>query len=109
MSLPSSTSPNCSRCSTCHQSSPQPQSPHGTPMPATNTTAPQAHRAGLLDQAIGYAVSAVQDLTPGLLRRPTPCQAWDLDTLLRHASESLATLHEAIDTAAISLFPATPA
>jgi uncharacterized protein (TIGR03086 family) len=78
-------------------------------MTATSTTARQAHPAGLLDQAISYAISAAQDITPGLLRRPTPCQAWDLDTLLRHASESLATLREAIDTAAIRLFPATPA
>jgi uncharacterized protein (TIGR03086 family) len=76
-------------------------------MTADYTTASPGYPAGLLDRAISYAISAVQDVMPGLLRRPTPCQAWDLDTLLRHASESLATLREAIDTAAISLYPAT--
>ncbi len=78
-------------------------------MTATNTTAPQAPSAGLLGQAISCAISAAQDITPGLLRRPTPCQAWDLDMLLRHANESLATLREGISTAAISLFPAAQA
>lgn len=78
-------------------------------MTVGNTTAPQVLPAGLLDQAISYALSAVQDITPALLCRPTPCQAWDLDMLLQHASESLAALREAIDTAAISLFPATQA
>jgi uncharacterized protein (TIGR03086 family) len=78
-------------------------------MTATDTTVPPAPGAGLLCQAVSYALSAVQHVTPSLLRRPTPCRAWDLDTLLRHASESLATLREGIGTAAISLYPATQA
>jgi uncharacterized protein (TIGR03086 family) len=76
-------------------------------MTATNMTVPQAHPTGPLAQAISYALRAVHDVTPSLLRRPTPCHAWDLDTLLRHASESLAALCEGIGTATISLFPAT--
>ena len=74
-------------------------------MTAADAPAPPGRPPGLLGEAIGYALSAAGDVTPGLLRSPTPCQAWDLDMLLRHASESLAALREGIGTAAISLFP----
>jgi uncharacterized protein (TIGR03086 family) len=50
----------------------------------------------LLEQAVNYALGSVASVTPGLLRRPTPCQGWDLGTLLRHACESLQALHEGI-------------
>jgi uncharacterized protein (TIGR03086 family) len=59
--------------------------------------------AGLLDQAVSYAFSAVADVTPGLLGRPTPCRGWDLEMLLRHASESLAALGEGICTGCLRL------
>jgi hypothetical protein len=48
---------------------------------------------GLLDRAVSYAVSAVGDVTPALLPRPTPCRGWNLEMLLSHACESLAALH----------------
>lgn len=52
----------------------------------------------LLDTAINYAVGAVHDITPALMSHPTPCRGWDLDMLLRHAYESLNTIHEGIRT-----------
>ena len=50
----------------------------------------------LLDRAISYALGNITSVTPALLRRPTPCQGWDLGTLLWHACESLQALHEGI-------------
>jgi uncharacterized protein (TIGR03086 family) len=60
----------------------------------------------LLEQAISYAARSALDVTPALLLRPTPCQGWNLDMLLRHASESLAALHEATVTGHVALIPA---
>jgi uncharacterized protein (TIGR03086 family) len=62
----------------------------------------------LLEQAISYAGRSVLDVTPALLPRPTPCRGWNLDMLLRHASESLAALHEATVTGHVALIPAAP-
>jgi uncharacterized protein (TIGR03086 family) len=60
----------------------------------------------LLLQAVGYALEVAGGITPDLLTRPTPCQGWDLRTLLRHASESLAALLEAVGPGCVSAFPA---
>jgi len=62
----------------------------------------------LLEQAISYATRSALDITPALLPRPTPCRGWDLDMLLRHASESLATLHDGTTTEHVALIPAVP-
>jgi len=62
----------------------------------------------LLEQAISYAGRSVLDVTPALLPRPTPCPDWSLDLLLRHASESLAALHDATVTGQVALIPAAP-
>lgn len=62
----------------------------------------------LLDRAINYAVGAVRDVTPALMSHPTPCRGWDLDMLLRHAYESLTTIHEGIGTGHIDPIPAPP-
>jgi uncharacterized protein (TIGR03086 family) len=59
----------------------------------------------LLEQAISYAARSVHDVTPALLPRPTPCRGWNLEMLLRHAGESLVTLHEATITGRIALIP----
>jgi len=61
-----------------------------------------------LDQAISYAARSVLDVTPALLPRPTPCRGWNLDMLLRHASESLAALHDGTVTGHVGLVPAPP-
>jgi uncharacterized protein (TIGR03086 family) len=47
-------------------------------------------------------------VTPALLPRPTPCRGWNLDMLLRHASESLAALHDGTITGHVALISATP-
>jgi uncharacterized protein (TIGR03086 family) len=62
----------------------------------------------LLEQAISYAGRSVLDVTPALLPGQTPCRGWNLDMLLRHASESLAALHDATVTGHVALTPATP-
>jgi uncharacterized protein (TIGR03086 family) len=64
--------------------------------------------SSLLEQAISYAGRSVLDVTPALLPRPTPCRGWNLDMLLRHASESLAALHDATATGHVALIPAAP-
>jgi uncharacterized protein (TIGR03086 family) len=62
----------------------------------------------LMEQAISYAGRSVLDVTPALLPRPTPCRSWNLEMLLRHASESLAVLHDATVTGHVALITATP-
>lgn len=62
----------------------------------------------LLEQAISYAGRSVLGVTPALLPRPTPCRRWNLDMLLRHSSESVATLLDATLTGHVALIPATP-
>jgi uncharacterized protein (TIGR03086 family) len=62
----------------------------------------------LLEQAISYAGRSVIDVTPALLPRPTPCRGWNLEMLLRHASESLAALHDATVTGHVALTSAIP-
>jgi uncharacterized protein (TIGR03086 family) len=59
----------------------------------------------LLDRAISYAVGVAGEVAPGLLPRPTPCQGWDLEMLLRHANESLTALHEGLGAGRIGLAP----
>ena len=63
-------------------------------------------RIRLLESAIGYALAATEAVTPELLPRPTPCREWDLRMLLRHASESLAAIHEGINAGCIGRYPA---
>jgi uncharacterized protein (TIGR03086 family) len=60
----------------------------------------------LLEPSVTYAVGVVLAVTPELLSRPTPCREWDLRMLLRHSSESLATLGEGIETGRIGPDPA---
>jgi uncharacterized protein (TIGR03086 family) len=59
----------------------------------------------LLLQAVDYALDVADGITPDLLSRPTPCQGWDLRTLLRHANESLAALLEAVGSGCVGAFP----
>jgi len=64
-----------------------------------------ADGTGLLEPAISYALAAVRAVTPEFLSHPTPCRGWDLRMLLRHTNESLAALHEGIDTGCVDLDP----
>ena len=65
-----------------------------------------AEAARLLEPSIGYALGVAMAVTPDLLSRPTPCRAWDLRMLLRHACESLTVLAEGIQTGRVDLDPA---
>jgi uncharacterized protein (TIGR03086 family) len=63
----------------------------------------EAHR--LLAGAVSYADDVLYAVTPALLSRPTPCRAWDLRTLLEHAEESIAILHEGVAAHRIGVSP----
>jgi uncharacterized protein (TIGR03086 family) len=63
--------------------------------------------AGLLERAIGYALGSLQLVTPDDLSRPTPCHEWDLHALLVHMNDSMAALHEAVDSGHVELRPRT--
>jgi hypothetical protein len=59
--------------------------------------APLSKGLELLDSAVSYALASAALGTALLLRRPTPCPGWDLETLLDHVSDSIGALHEAIN------------
>jgi uncharacterized protein (TIGR03086 family) len=62
----------------------------------------------LLEAAVSYALASAALGTPQLLRRPTPCQGWDLETLLDHLSDSIGVLHEAVTAGEVSASAAPP-
>jgi uncharacterized protein (TIGR03086 family) len=62
---------------------------------------PPPGSAGLLAGAVRYARVSLSCVTPAMLRRPTPCAAWDLAALLQHVGDSLAALHEGIAAGAV--------
>jgi len=64
--------------------------------------------AGLLEHAVGYALASAGQATPQLLPLPTPCEGWDLRTLLLHVSDSLGVLTEAIRAGQIDSRPPPP-
>jgi uncharacterized protein (TIGR03086 family) len=59
----------------------------------------------LLRRAVNYTLSSVDAVRPDLLSRPTPCSEWDLQMLLEHANESIAALHEGLDSGRVAMFP----
>jgi uncharacterized protein (TIGR03086 family) len=67
---------------------------------ATPTAAP-----GLLEHAVSYALATAGQATPQLLPLATPCEGWDLRTLLLHVSDSLAVLANAMRADHIPLAP----
>ena len=68
-------------------------------------TAGPADGARLLEPSVSYAVGVALAVTPELLPCPTPCRDWDLQMLLRHASESLAAFGECIETGRVGPDP----
>src|SRR5215831_14880055 len=64
--------------------------------------------AGLLEHAVGYALASAGQATPQHLPLPTPCEGWDLRTLLLHVTDSLGVLTEAIRTAQVGPGPPPP-
>ncbi|MGK5550774.1 TIGR03086 family metal-binding protein [Actinomadura kijaniata] len=59
-------------------------------MPFSSTSA----NTVLLRRAADFALSAIQPVTPAMLRRPTPCAEWDLEKLLLHLCDSISALLE---------------
>jgi uncharacterized protein (TIGR03086 family) len=57
----------------------------------------------LLERAINYTLGSLHVVTPRALSQPTPCQDWDLLTLLGHMNDSLMALHEATDSGTVDL------
>jgi len=51
---------------------------------------------GLLGHAVSYALASAAHATPQLLPLATPCEGWDLRTLLLHVSDSLGVLAGAL-------------
>lgn len=74
-------------------------------MTGTHPIAPPAGAFGLLDDAIDYALGAVQTVSPPLLPCPTPCSEWNLRTLLQHLNDALDVFAEGIGTGCINLHP----
>jgi len=58
--------------------------------------APLSRSLELLESAVAYTLGVAVLGTPELMRRPTPCPGWDLETLLGHVTDSIAVLHDAI-------------
>ena len=70
------------------------------PAMATLTAAP-----GLLGHAVSYALASAGHATPQLLPLATPCEGWDLRTLLLHVSDSLGVLAGALRAGHVGLGP----
>ena len=68
-------------------------------MPALTAT------PGLLAYAVSYALASAGQATPQLLPLATPCDRWDLRTLLLHVSDSLGVLAGAIRAGQVGLGP----
>jgi uncharacterized protein (TIGR03086 family) len=71
----------------------------------TCAAGPAVCGAGLLEQAVGFALTAVQAVTPQVLGCRTPCASWDLGMLVLHLAESLAALHEGMAGGRVAVGP----
>jgi uncharacterized protein (TIGR03086 family) len=60
---------------------------------------------GLLGHAVSYALASAGHATPQLLPLATPCEGWDLRTLLLHVSDSLDVLAGGLRAGQIGLGP----
>jgi uncharacterized protein (TIGR03086 family) len=74
-------------------------------VPTAPEQAPLFESLEMLERAIGYTRVALQDVTPAMLCRPTPCSAWSLLQLLDHMGESLEALTDAADLGEVALVP----
>ena len=63
---------------------------------------------GLLGHAVGYALASAGYATPQLLPLATPCEGWDLRTLLLHVSDSLGVLAGALRAGQVGPGPPRP-
>jgi uncharacterized protein (TIGR03086 family) len=60
---------------------------------------------GLLGHAVSYALASAGHATPQLLPLATPCEGWDLRTLLLHVGDSLDVLAAALRAGHVGLGP----
>ncbi|WP_216209880.1 TIGR03086 family metal-binding protein [Amycolatopsis aidingensis] len=72
-------------------------------MTAEDATAVRTGGIGLLERAISYALGSLRLVTPPDLANPTPCQDWDLRTLLEHLADSMDALYEAVEPGQVGL------
>jgi uncharacterized protein (TIGR03086 family) len=66
-------------------------------------TGAAAGAAGLLERSITYMLGNLVLVTPATLARPTPCEGWDLRTLLVHVDDALSALAEAVETGRVTM------
>ncbi|TDC80661.1 hypothetical protein E1285_34385, partial [Actinomadura sp. 7K507] len=71
----------------------------------TSARLPAPRGGGLLERAIGFALTSVQVVTPEMMPRRTPCGAWDLEELLLHLRDSLAALGEGARLGRVAMEP----
>jgi uncharacterized protein (TIGR03086 family) len=72
----------------------------------TDASSVLTRRSGLLARATHYARHIVGQVGRADLARPTPCDRWDLRQLMRHLTESVATLRESVEHGCV--FPGPP-
>jgi len=71
--------------------------------PSHHDAMTRADPAALLDEAIGFALGAVHEVTVQRLDGPTPCAGWTLRTLLLHVTDSLGALCDGLGTGRLDL------
>ena len=62
----------------------------------------------LLERAISYTRSSLQQVTPDVIHAETPCGEWDLAALLHHMDDSLRALQDGADTGRVVIVPSGP-
>lgn len=72
-------------------------------MPGEPTSFPLLGGVTLLERAINYVLGGLPLVDAVALSAPTPCQGWDVHTLLRHLRDSLDALHEAFQLGDVGL------
>ena len=68
--------------------------------------APSPVAVDLVRRAACYALATLDEVSPALLTRPTPCGEWDLRMLLVHASESVSAIDEGVVGGRVGLYAA---
>ena len=81
----------------------------GTPGDIVAARPPPLHLAlELLERAISYTRSSLQQITPDVIHAETPCGEWDLAALLHHMDDSLRALQDGADTGRVVIVPSEP-
>ena len=62
----------------------------------------------LLERAISYTRSSLQQISADVIHAETPCSEWDLAALLHHMDDSLRALQDAADTGRVVVVPSEP-